>query len=183
MFKTRPHICANLVNAAQFSIKILNSLKKNEGIIISYSLVQNSSTTKAAVCCQSCGCVVYCSTACRQSDMNDHADECRLLVNNMGSMRYFVDDKVRLLVRIYLKNKVNAPFYFLVCTFRGFAFIQLFFIQPRLLQRCPSVHEWVPTDPPTKRALDDLMDHCQTVSDKHRLTLDYWLQTKWVLGR
>ena len=57
--------------------------------------------------CKFCGCVVYCSSTCLKNDVDNHAEECNLLVNNAGTLRYFVDDKVRLLVRIHLKSKVK----------------------------------------------------------------------------
>ena len=64
-------------------------------------------TEKDVVMCVGCGCVCYCSARCKDENIEDHREECQLLANNAQSLRFFIDDKVRLLVRIYLKNKAR----------------------------------------------------------------------------
>ena len=60
--------------------------------------------------CKSCLCVAYCSTKCQNSNGANHAMECKLL-SNVGSLRLFIDDKVRLIARIWMRKKVWVLFF------------------------------------------------------------------------
>ena len=63
------------------------------------------SIKKNPLFCQSCLCVAYCSTDCKYSDAGNHENECEMLLK-VGSLRFFIDDKVRLIARIWTRMKV-----------------------------------------------------------------------------
>ena len=59
-------------------------------------------------CSSGCGMVVYCSQECREASVDSHGPECaRFRCESVGTLRFFIDDKVRLILRIWLKLQVS----------------------------------------------------------------------------
>ena len=68
------------------------------------------SNKKSKPLCKYCGCVSYCTSKCQNLDIPDHQEECTAL-SKLGSLRFFIDDKTRLIYRIWLRLKVIKSAY------------------------------------------------------------------------
>ena len=57
---------------------------------------------KTGINCSMCDMITFCSKACKEESIESHLEECRYL-RKLGNLRYFLDDQVLLLLRLYLK--------------------------------------------------------------------------------
>ena len=119
------------------------------------------SSKKSKLLCKYCGCVSYCTSKCQNFDIPDHQEECTAL-SKLGSLRFFIDDKTRLIYRIWLRLKVIRSAY---CStahdMTEINYVMLIchhLFQKEAVDDGQLYFEEIPTEPPTNRYFSDLMD-------------------------
>ena len=98
-------------------------------------------------------------------DIPDHQEECTAL-SKLGSLRFFIDDKTRLIYRIWLRLKVIRAAYFSTAhdwekemtEINNTIIICHHLFQKEAVDDGKLYFEEIPTEPPTNRYFSDLMD-------------------------